>query len=80
MDKTLDQIIIVAHTYAWDVIELDPIGSSDMISDWIQFVRKLVIEKQFTNCVEAWAKFNVEVLHPIYQIDVPAIKHSLYES
>jgi len=73
MEQVSDKIYVSAHNYAWDVMGLDPIGASDMLSDWAAFVKNLVLQNKYAQPSVAWENFNEEVIKPIYKLDLPAL-------
>ena len=67
-DLEFHQVQLDTINYAWDVQGLDPIGSSDMLTDWANFIRTQVATDKYETPEKSWDIFAVQVLEPVYGI------------
>lgn len=59
--------------YTDGVLELDPIGSSDLRTDFVNYGKMKRIMGEFTNVSDTWRDFNINVVQPVYGITIPAV-------
>ncbi len=66
------QVQIDAVNYAEWPMGCDPIGSGDIIRDFVQFVINDCYDNIYQNPKESWMRFNEERLKVYFRLDLPA--------
>ena len=65
------KIQMAVNDYAEWEKGLDPIGASDMLTDWMQFITMQVASGEYETPEKSWVTFNERIIKPLYGIDLP---------